>query len=248
MSKVYGSNIKWSTVDAPKPMSGICEGFTYRVGDQVFRVPGESGFVGAVLHGKKGEMQFSSTPTGAVTALGVRAAAELTVTGYSAGKILVMRVSASWRRGQPMVFDASANHYPGLSGSAVGTITLGTITLARTAGALQLPVDKVWWGTEGVPKAGMSGIVESCQIEESVTADETQDDDQEGSPIVAVALDDYQSTVRLEILTAGDPPDSGEVMDVFGGFRVENSEVRWAKRGKRLVSVAGFLIPGVTEE
>ncbi len=73
MSKVYGSNIKWSTVDAPKPMSGICEGFTYRVGDQVFRVPGESGFVGAALHGKKGEMQFSSTPPGTVTALGVRA-------------------------------------------------------------------------------------------------------------------------------------------------------------------------------
>lgn len=246
MSKVYGSNIKWSTVDAPKPMSGICEGFTYRVGDQVFRVPGESGFVGAVLHGKKGEMNFSSTPAGTVTALGVRAGAELTVSGYPTGKILVMRVSASWRRGQPMVFDATANHYPGL-GSGTGTLTPGSITLSRTAGALQLPTDKVWWGTEGVPKAGLEGIVESCVIEESVTADETQDDDAEGSPIVAVVLDDYQSTARLEILTADDAPESGTEIDVFGGFVVDSAEVRWAKRGKRLVSVSGFLLPGVTD-
>ncbi len=246
MSKVYGP-IEWSTVGAPNPLTGICENFTRRIGDQLFKVPGEADIAGAVLHGRKGELNFSSKPPGTVTALPIRAGAEMSVSGISGSKIIAARISANWRRGQPLTFDATANEYPGL-GSGVGSITPGSLTFSRTAKALQFPADQIWWGTESVPKAGLTGIVESLAIEESVQFDETQDDDQEGSPIVAVVVYDYEGTARLEILTAAtELPEDGDVLTLFGGFRVNGVETGLRIRDKRRVTINGFLIPGVTD-
>lgn len=248
MSKVYGP-IKWSTVGSPNPLTGICENFNYRIGDQLFKVPGEAGFAAAVRHGKKGELSFSSTPPGTVATLPIRAGAELAVAGIAAGKIINSRVSANWRRGTPLKFDASANHYPALAGEAVGELAVAEFVFARTAKALQLPLDKVWWGAESVPKLGLTGIVESFSIEESVQfPDETEDDDQEGAPIVGVVVDNYESTARLEILTAEAVlPEEGSTMPVFGAFRVNGVEKGERIGNKRLVTINGYLIPGVTD-
>ena len=241
--KTYGS-IKYSVADAPQPIAGICENYNYKSSDQVLEVPGEDGAIAAVvLHGRKGEITFSSTPEATVTALGVRAGAELTITGISAGKIVVMQSSAKWQRGQAMTMDASATHFPDIDASAVGTLTLATLTLAKGTGALVLPTDKVWFSTHGLESPVASGIVQSCQISESVQAQE--EEDAEGK-IVAVALYGYKATASMEILTAGAAPEVGDTLDAFGSFRVTSVDEKWSKGAMRSILLEGLLVPGVT--
>lgn len=240
--KTYGT-FKFSTVDAPQPIAGICESFSYRLVDQVYEVQGESDIEGIVLHGRKGEISFSSTPSGGVTALGVRAGAELTITGVSGGKVIVTSSSAKWSRGQAMVFDAQATHFPDLSASGVGTITPASFEIANASGAIQLPTNKIWWSVEGLT-AAVAGIVQSCALTETVQVHEEAD--AEGL-IVATAVHGYKATANMEILTSGDAPAPGTTFDVFGDFRVTSSESKWQKGQMRLVSVEGILIPGVTD-
>lgn len=238
--KTYGT-IKYSTVDAPKPISGICENYNYKSAEQVYEVTDESGdLAGVVLHGKKGELSFSSTPGGAVTALGVRAGAELTITGISTGKVVVTQSAASWQRGQAMTMNAQASHYPDISGSGVGTITPQAITLANDGEALVIPTDKVWYGVGGL-SAPVAGLVQSCQITESVQAQEEEDAD---GKIVAVVLYGYKASASLEVLTAAAPPVPGSVMELFGAtFRVTSVDERWAKGQTRSVALEGMIVP-----
>lgn len=238
--KTYGS-IKYSTVDAPQPIAGICENFNYKIGDQVYEVMGESDLAALVMHGRKGTLSFSSTPPGSATALGVRAAAELTVTGVTGGKVLVMQSSAKWQRGQAMVFDAQANHYPSLAGTAEGTITPATITLLRGASvALQLPTASVWFGVEGLTPVVAEAIVQSCSITESVQAQEEED---AIGDIVAVALHSYKATAQMEVLTDGAIPEIGSDLEAFGTFRILNAEEKWAKGSTRSIMVDGIIVP-----
>lgn len=243
--KYYG-NIKFSTVDAPKPLSGICETFSYKSGDQVYEIMGESDLEGIVLHGRKGELSFSSTPPGDVAALGVRAGAELVVSGISGGKIVVLSSTARWQRGQPMTMEAQATHYPSLSTAASGAITPATMAFAGDGGPLVLPTDKVWFGVHGIA-APVPGIVQSLSITESVTAQEEADG---SGDIVAVALYGYKASGSLEILTSGAVPAVGSALEPFDDvvFRVTNAEERWNKGQMRSVALEGILVPGVTEE
>ena len=237
--KKYGT-IEYSTVNAPQPIAGICEGFTYRKSDQIFEIMGESDLEGVVLHGSKGEITFSSTPAGTVTALGVRAGAELTISGVTGGKILVTQSTARWQRGQPMVMEASATHYPDLTATASGTITPGTITLAEGTGPLVIPTDKVWFGTAGLAYSG--GIVQSCSITESVQVQEEEDG---AGKIAAVILYGYKAEVQMEVLTNAALPELGSTLDAFASFRLTQAEERWAKGSTRSISLQGLLIPGV---
>lgn len=238
--KTYGA-IKFSTVDAPKPISGICENYNYKSAEQVFEVTDESGdLVGVVIHGRKGELSFSSMPGGAVTALGVRAGAELVITGINTGKVLVTQASASWQRGQPMTMSAQASHYPDIADAGVGTITPQAIALANGGAALVIPTAKVWYGVGGID-APVAGLVQSCQISESVQALEEEDAD---GKIVAVVLHGYKATASLEILTAAAPPASGSEMELFGAtFRVTSADERWVKGQTRSVALEGMIVP-----
>lgn len=239
--KQYGT-IKFSTVDAPKPFTGICEGFTYKKANQATEIQGESDLAAIVIHGAKGELSFSATPPGGTTALGVRAGAEITVTGVTGGKIIVTQSVAKWQRGQPLTFDAQASHYPDLSVAGVGEITLGDIAFSRTVGALQMPADKVWWGVEGI-EGPVEGLVQSCSISESVQIQE--EEDAEGK-ITALAVHGYKATAQLEMLTSAQPPEPGTTLDLFGSFLVTSSETKWAKGQMRSISVEGTLLPGIT--
>ena len=239
--KTYGT-IKFSTVDAPQPIAGICESFTYKSADQVYEIMGESDLEGIVIHGRKGEISFSSTPEGTVVALGVRAGVELTISGVSGGKVLVTTSSAKWSRGVPMVMDAAATHYPDLAATAVGTVTPATISLANSGGPLVLPTDKVWYGVSGIT-GPVAGIVQSCSASESVQVQE--EEDSEGK-IVAVALYGYKATASMEILTSAAIPALGSELEAFGTFRITSAEEKWSKGVMRSVSVEGILIPGVT--
>ncbi|MFZ4774634.1 MAG: hypothetical protein ACOYM3_04680 [Terrimicrobiaceae bacterium] len=239
--KTYGT-IKYSTVDAPQPIAGICESFNYKSADQIYEIMGEADLEGVVFHGRKGDISFSSTPAGNVTALGVRAGVELTISGVTGGKILVMSSAAKWQRGQPMVMDAQANHYPDLGATASGTITPATLTLARgTTIALQLPTGKVWFGVEGLTPV-VDGIVQSCSVAESVQAQEEEDGE---GKIVAVVLHSYKATAQMEVLTAGAIPDIGSELEAFGTFRVTSAEEKWSKGAQRSIMVDGILIPGI---
>ena len=240
--KTYGS-IKFSTVDAPQPISGICENYTYKTADQIYDIMGESDLEGIVIFGRKGSISFSSTPPGTVVALGVRAGAELTISGLTAGKILITQSSAKWQRKQPMVMDAQATHYPSLTATAVGTLTPATITLARTAAALQLPTDKVWFGTESLT-GPVSGIVQSCTVSETVQVQEEED---AAGDIVAVALYGYKANGTMEIITSAAIPELGSTLEAFGTFKVTSAEEKWAKGQMRSISVEGLLIPGITD-
>lgn len=234
--KTYGS-IKYSTVDAPQPIAGICESFNYKSADQIYEIMGEADLEGVVFHGRKGTLSFSSTPGGGVTALGVRAGAELTITGITGGKILVMSSAAKWQRGQPMVFDAGATHYPDLAATADGSITPATITLARgTDVALQLPTSKVWWSVEGLTPI-VSGIVQACSVAESVQAQEEED---ALSKIVAVVLHSYKATAQMEVITAGTIPALGAELEAFGTFRITGAEEKWSKPDPKAPEVSTF--------
>jgi hypothetical protein len=240
--KTYGT-VKFSTVDAPQPISGICENFNYRNSDQVFEHMGQQDIAAIVMHGRKGELSFSSSPPGTVTALGVRAGAELVVSAITGGKIIVASASARWSRGAAMILEATATHYPDLSATGTGTITPATITLARTAGPVQLPTDKIWYGVEGITGA-VAGIVQAAGISESVQFQEEEDGD---GKIVALAVYGYKATGTMEILTSAAPPALGTELDLFGGFRITSAEERWQKGSMRAVSIEGLLIPGVTD-
>jgi hypothetical protein len=240
--KYYGT-LKWSTADAPVPVSGIAENFTYREIEQVFEHMGEEEIAAVVTHGKKGEITFSSSPGGDVTALLVRAGSELTIDGISGGKVLCTQASARWQRGSALTMEAQATHYPDLEASSAGSITPATLTLSRTAGPLQLPTDTIWYGVEGLT-GPVAGIVQSASISESVQVSEEEDG---AGEIVAVALYGYKATGSMEILTAAAKPAVGTELDLFGGFRITSSEERWSKGQTRAVAVEGFLIPGVNE-
>jgi len=242
--KTYGS-IKFSTVDAPASVKalGICENYTYKSSNQVYEILDEEALAGIVLHGAKGELSFSVTPEGGVTALNPRAGSEITVTGISTGKVIVPSISAKWQRGQPMTMDVTATHYHGVSATASGTITPGAITLARTGGALVLPTDKVWFSVVGLT-APVAGIVQSCSINESVQVQEEEDAD---GIISALALYGYKANVSMEILSAVALSDAaleaGTEIDAFGGFTITGSEEKWSKNGMRSISVEGILLP-----
>jgi hypothetical protein len=240
--KLYG-DIKFSTVDAPNPIGGICESFSYKTADQVEKIMGVEDLVAVILHGRKGEISFSSTPEGGVTSLVVRAGNELTITGVSGGKILVTQSSARWQRGSAMTMEAQATHYPDLGASGEGDITQGSITLTRLAGPLQLPANKVWWGVEGI-EGPLAGIVQSCSISESVQVQEEEDKD---GKITMLALYGYEATATIEMLTNAAKPELGEELDLFGGFRITSSEYKFQKQQMRSVVIEGLLIPGLTE-
>ena len=240
--KTYGT-IKFSTVDAPQPISGICESYTYKTADQVYDIMGESDLEGIVIYGRKGAITFSSTPPGTVTAMGVRAGAELTISGVTGGKVLVTQAGAKWQRKQPMVMDAQATHYPSITAESIGSITPATLTLARTAAALQLPTDKVWFGTESLV-GPVLGIVQSCAISETVQVQEEEDQD---TNIVAVALYGYKATGTMEIITSAAIPELGSSLEAFGTFKITSAEEKWAKGQVRSISCEGLLIPGITD-
>ena len=239
--KTYGQ-IKYSTVDAPQPIAGICESFNYKLSEQMYEAMGEDNSVVAMVpHGRKGELSFSATPLGTVTALGVRAGAEIAITGYDTGKILVTQASAKWQRGQAMVMDANANHYPDLAEGVAGSITPATITLSQGTPALVLPTGKIWWGTTGISNpAGVEGIVQSCSITESVQVQEEEDD---LGKIVAVVLHGYKANGTVEVLTTADLPEPGDTLAVFGTFRITSADLKWQKGATRLISMEGVVVP-----
>ena len=241
--KTYGT-IKFSTVDAPKPISGICESFSYKPANQIYEIQDEAGIIAAMVeHGKKGAVTFSSTPPGTVTALGVRAGAELTITGFADGKIIVTTSGAKWSRGAAMVMDAQATHYPDITAAAVGTLTPATIVLARGSDlAIQLPTDKVWWGMEGITPF-VAGIVQSCSISESVQVQEEEGSEEDVGKIVAVSLFGYKATGQMEVLTAGTIPELGTSLEAFGTFRITSAEEKWSKGQTRSIMVDGVIAP-----
>ncbi len=241
--KTYGS-IKFSTVDAPKPISGICESFSYKPANQIYEIQDEAGIIAAMVeHGRKGAITFSSTPPGTVTALGVRAGAELTITGFSAGKVIVTTSGAKWSRGAAMVMDAQATHYPDITAAAVGSITPASIVLARgTDLAIQLPTNKVWWGMEGLTPF-VEGIVQSCSISESVQVQEEEGSGEDVGKIVAISLFGYKATGQMEVLTAGTIPELGTSLEAFGTFRITSAEEKWSKGQVRSIMVDGVIAP-----
>jgi hypothetical protein len=243
--KTYGANIHFSTVNAPQPISGICENFTMKTADSVFRIQGEDQLAGLVIHGAKTELSFSSTPPGTVATMGVRAAAELTISGLTGGKILVTRAEARWQRRQPLVMSASSNHYPVL-GNGTGSINAATMTFSGEEGPLVLPTDKVWFGTRGL-SAPVAGIINSVSIVETVQVLEEEDGT---GGIVGVVLYGYEATCSMEVLTSVGMPDQASVMSPFEGldFQVLNPETLWTKGQQRAVRLEGLLVPGVIPE
>jgi hypothetical protein len=244
--KTYGSHIEFSTINAPKPISGICEGYSYKDSEQFTEIPGEGEIAAIVRHGRKGAITFSSTPPATVTALGVRAAGQLSITGVSGGLVLVTTAGAKWQKGQAMVMDAQATHYPDITGSASGTITLGEFPLASGEGPLQLPTDKVWWGTSGIDPV-VPGIVQSCSISETVQVQEEEGSGANVGKIVAVILHSYKATASMEIMTTAAMPEIGSALEVFGNFKVTDAEPKFTRGNSRVIVVNGICIPGVTE-
>ena len=244
--KTFGPHIQFSTVNAPKPLSGICEGYSYKDSEQFAEIPGEGEIAAIVRHGRKAAIAFSSTPPATVTALGVRAGGVLTITGVTGGIILVTTAGAKWQKGQPMVMDAQASHYPHVSGSAVGDITPGAFTLDSGTGALQLPTDKVWWGTAGIEPI-VPGIVQSCSISESVQVQEEEGSGTDVGKIVCLAVHSYKATASMEIMTTASIPAIGSALEVFGNFIVTDAEPKFTRGSSRVIVVNGICIPGVTE-
>ena len=244
--KTYGSHIEFSTINAPKPISGICEGYSYKDSEQFTEIPGEGEIAALVRHGRKGAITFSATPPATVTALGVRAGGQLSITGVSGGIVLVTTAGAKWQKGQPMVMDAQATHYPDVTGSAAGQIDGADFSLSLGSGALQLPTDKVWWGTAGIDPI-VPGIVQSCSISETVQVQEEEGSGNDVGKIVCLAVHSYKATASMEIMTTASMPEIGSALEVFGNFIVTDAEPKFTRGNSRVIVVNGICIPGVTE-
>ena len=243
--KIYGSNITYSTVGSPQPITGICENWDYKLSEQLAEIMSEGEIAALVSHGIKGAISFSSTPPGNVTALGVRAGAELSISSINTGKVLVSTADAKWQRGQPMVMSAQATHFPDLTGDATGSITLATLDLSNPDTAIQLPTGKVWWSVDGLAPV-VPGIVQSCSISESVQFQEEEGSEENIGKIVAVVVHGYKVNASMEVLTSGSLPDIGSSLEAFGTFRVKDASVKATKGSQRLIMVEGILVPGVT--
>ncbi len=236
MPRIYTPTgvVQWSTVNAPKPLSGICEGFSYKIAKQVAEHMGEADLAAVVLHGRKGELSFSCTPAASVDTLGVRAGSELSLTGFApaaAGKVIVTQSSARWQRGQPLQLEAQAVHYPALSASGTGTITTAGISWDHpdaNGGVQSRPVGVLSWGTASMvsPLASQQGLMQSVALSESVQVQEEEGIEGE---IAAVVVYGYKATASLEVLTAVTAlPEPGETINFGGGGRVDVHLVRGA--------------------
>lgn len=246
--KIFGPNIEFSTVNAPKPISGICENYSYKRSEQFSEVPGAGEIAALVRHGRKGALSFSSTPPGNITSLGVRAGGLLTLNDPQAagGIVLITQAGAKWQRGQAMTMDAQATHYPDITGDPAGDITVADFALANGDGALQLPTDKVWWGTSGI-EGIVPGIVQSCSISEQIQVQEEEGSGENSDKIVAVIAHSYKATASMEIITTASLPDIGSSLEVFGNFIVTDAEPKFTRGNSRVIVINGICIPGVTE-
>jgi hypothetical protein len=244
--KTFGSHIEFSTVNAPKPISGICEGYSYKDAQQFTEIPGEGEIAALVRHGRKGAITFSSTPPSSVTSLGVRAGGVISITGLGAGIVLVTTAGAKWQKGQPMVMDAQATHYPDVAGGGAGSIDPADFSLSSGTGALQLPTGKVWWSTAGIEPI-VPGIVQSCSISETVQVQEEEGSGDDVGKIVCLAVHSYKATASMEIMTTAAMPEIGSALEVFGSFKVTDAEPKFTRGNSRVIVVNGICIPGVTE-
>ena len=243
--KIYGSNITYSTVGSPKPISGICENWDYKLSEQLAEIMSEGEIAALVSHGIKAACSFSSTPPGNVTALGVRAGAELSISSISTGKVLVSTSDAKWQRGQPMVMSAQATHFPDLAAGGTGSIAVADLVLSNPNTAIQLPTGTLWWSVDGLTPV-VPGIVQSCSISESVQFQEEEGSEDKIGKIVAVVIHGYKANASMEVLSSGSIPDIGSTLEAFGSFRVKDAQVKATKGAQRLIMVEGILVPGVT--
>lgn len=254
--KTYG-NIIYSTTDADKPISGICENFTYKDTETLTEVTDLGEIVALIAHARKGTLSFSSTPANGVTALGVRAGNELTLTTSSTsdldtssvtgGKVIVTNSSAKWQRGQPMVMDGQAVHLPSLSSTTAGSITPATINLSGGNGSIVTPTDKVWWGVSGLTAGSggiPAGILQSCTISESIQL--MEEEDQTGS-IIAAILHGYKAMLSLEVNSSASIDSLvGSTVTAFTNFLCQEAEVKSTKGALRTIMLTGICVPGVT--
>lgn len=197
-SHLYGASIQWSTLNAPQPIGGICENFTYRESVNPQEVEDEHMDLAAVaLTGKTGEISFDGKITDLSTDIpDISDGCKISVSGYTGGTILVAEVVERWQEGQPKTFSVRATHYPsctGGSGGSAGTFS-GVSPSSQTAPVIR-PNGKVIFGTKGLTST--LGIVKGLTITQTVKFATETDESEE---IVFVAAGGYRRRIQLDVL------------------------------------------------
>lgn len=242
-AQIYGT-LEWSTINAPKPFSGICEGFNYRKTSTVGEETNEHEDIIAVpITQIKGEGSFEGKVTDASTDLpDLSSGAKISISGLTDGTVLARQLVETWRKGQTKTYQVQFSHFPNVTGgdgANAGSLT-GFTPSPQVAPPIVRPADKIIFGVKGLTST--LGKVEGLTITQTLQLREYTDESEQIFAVVAVG---YKREFQLEVLAnaAAALPDENDSLAVSGAPSnasaafVTSAEERWRKGDAKMISV-----------
>ena len=212
----YGTTpTHWSTIDAPNPVTGICEDFTIDPKNKRDDIKDASGeFSGVITSAFKTELSWNYTfNSSSMDFLDLSTGSKLAVTGFTAGGNLAIKAVERWAKGQPKKGSINATNYPDLvtGGSGASAGTLSAVSPAITSYPYQFPTGQYIMGTAVLTHA--SGSIESMELTQEWTSIE---EILLGEKITGVILSAFKRMIQIELLLTGTIPAVGSTLVVSG--------------------------------
>lgn len=229
--KNYGKGIKWSTIGAPNPAGGICEEYLYSGQFSEDDHDQEDGdHFATILHDRMGELSWGTKLTDDATIPVLEGGCLVSVSGISAGLVLLREVVESWGLREKRSLRAQAQHFPDATGGDTDAAALDEMP-EITSPPICFPAGKLAWGTKGV--ASTLGIVQRFTITQSVTLTPYSEE----GKIVSVIACNFQLRYVLEVLalTGAARPEEGQELTLSTApdrFEAGNFITRAAERSR----------------
>lgn len=193
----YGKQIKWSTINAPKPTGGICEDYSYEGRASEDDHENEAGDHAATIqHDKMADLSWSTklTSDAKVPVLTNTAGCKVSINTILTGGALFSQITETWGIKAARRLQCSAQHFPDLpnGGSAIEA-TLADLD-EITSQPICFPEEEIAWGMNGIGSA--LGIVQTFSITQSVRLTPYS----EGGKIVTVIASLFQMRFNLQVI------------------------------------------------
>lgn len=252
MSNRYGQTITWGPLTAPALFTGERQSYSYRDAVTKQNITGAAGdHFAQVLHSHKAALQFTAKVAGGSTDfLDISGGAAITVSGISAGQVLVSRAVETWRLMQPKTASITATHYPDMpsTNTAAAAATLSAFTPAQTGLGILFPNSALTYSTFGLTHA--SGIVHELTIEQILQL--TDDEPSPDGKLLGAQGHGYERMIRLMLLATAAAPAVKSVLTLTGApghaadYRITDAEVTLEDQRGKMYAISASWIPPFT--